>query len=49
MPMGFFVGARYNLGLSKANEDISAGNGNVTVQTDDLKNGVIQVGVGYKF
>ena len=49
MPMGFFVGARYNLGLSKANEDISAGNGNVTFQTDDLKNGVIQVGVGYKF
>ncbi len=49
MPMGFFVGARYNLGLSKANEDIAAGNGNVTVQTDDLKNGVIQVGVGYKF
>lgn len=49
MPMGFFVGARYNLGLSKANEDISVGNGNVTFQTDDLKNGVIQVGVGYKF
>ncbi|UUV21847.1 porin family protein [Paenimyroides aestuarii] len=49
MPMGFFVGARYNLGLSKANEDISAANGNVTFQTSDLKNGVIQVGVGYKF
>lgn len=49
LPMGVFFGARYNLGLSKANEDISAGNGNVTLQTDDLKNAVIQVGVGYKF
>ncbi len=49
MPMGFFVGARYNLGLAKANEDISAANGNFTAQTDDTKNAVIQVGVGYKF
>jgi len=47
LPMGLFVGARYNLGLSKANEDVPAGI--ITVQTDDIKNGVIQVGVGYKF
>jgi len=48
MPMGFFVGARLNVGLSKANEDLSAGN--LTVETDDIKNmPVIQVGVGYKF
>lgn len=46
LPMGVFVGARYNLGLSKANEDVPAG---LTVQADDIKNGVIQVGVGYKF
>ncbi len=50
MPMGFFVGARLNVGLSKVNEDISTGNGNVTIETDDIKNmPVIQVGVGYKF
>lgn len=47
LPMGLFVGARYNLGLSKANEDVPAGI--ITVQTDDIKNGVIQVSVGYKF
>lgn len=48
MPMGFFVGARLNVGLSKVNEDLSAGN--LTVETDDVKNmPVIQVGVGYKF
>lgn len=46
LPMGVFVGARYNLGLSKANEDVPAG---LTVQADDIKNGVIQVSVGYKF
>ncbi|SRR5690606_26995400 len=47
LPMGLFVGARYNLGLSKVNEDVSVGD--ISVETDDIKNGVIQVGVGYKF
>ena len=36
---GLFIGARYNLGLAKLDKD---GDG-------DVKNGVIQVGVGYKF
>lgn len=49
LPMGFFVNARYNLGLSKANEDFKSEIGGVTIETKDLKNNVIQVGVGYKF
>lgn len=48
LPMGVFVGARLNAGLTKVNEDIKVGN--TTVETKDLKNmPVIQVGVGYKF
>ncbi len=48
LPMGVFVGARLNAGLSKINEDISVGN--VAIETDDVKNmPVIQVSVGYKF
>lgn len=44
---GLFVNARYNLGLSKINEDITVGNN--TISTPDYKNNVIQVGLGYKF
>jgi len=47
LPMGLFVNARYNIGLSKINEDIEAGP--ITVETDDVKNSVIQIGIGYKF
>jgi len=49
---GFFVGARYNLGLTKipkkAEMELMPG---VTMESDaaDVKNGVIQVSVGYKF
>lgn len=41
LPMGLFVNARYNLGLSDVRENTSNG--------DAIKNNVIQVGVGYKF
>src|SRR5690606_10304231 len=41
LPMGLFVGARYNLGLSDIRENTNVG--------DTTKNGVIQVSVGYKF
>lgn len=48
LPMGFFVGARYNLGLSKVNEDfVSVGNG--LVEIENQKNSVFQVSVGFKF
>ena len=49
---GFFVGARYNLGLTKipkkAEMELMPG---VTMESEaaDVKNGVIQVSVGYKF
>lgn len=48
---GFFIGARYNLGLSKVGKEYTenVGGTNVTVEAADIKNGVIQVGVGYKF
>lgn len=39
LPMGFFVNARYNLGLTKVVED----------DNSDSKNNVIQLGAGYKF
>lgn len=46
LPMGLFFNARYNLGLSKvAEENIATSALGLT----DSKNGVIQVGVGYKF
>ena len=41
LPMGVFVGARYNLGLSDIRNNTDSG--------DAIKNNVIQVGVGYKF
>lgn len=41
LPVGLFVNARYNLGLSDIRENSSAG--------DAVKNNVIQVGIGYKF
>ncbi len=47
LPMGLFFNARYNLGLSKVQEDYTVGS--VTFKADDVKNNVIQVGVGYKF
>lgn len=41
LPMGLFVNARYNLGLSDIRENTNNG--------DAVKNNVIQVGIGYKF
>lgn len=41
LPVGLFVNARYNLGLSDIRENTSSG--------DAVKNNVIQVGIGYKF
>lgn len=51
---GFFVGARYNLGLTKIYKDYKAETEfeNVSIDSSsetDAKNGVIQVSVGYKF
>lgn len=48
---GFFIGARYNLGLSKIGEESTQNVGGVEVTTEaaDIKNSVFQVGVGYKF
>lgn len=45
LPMGFFINARYNLGLSKMRDVANIGG----ISTKDQKNNVIQVGVGYKF
>ena len=36
------IGARFNLGLSKVNKESATG-------SNDLKNSVIQIGVGYNF
>lgn len=41
LPIGMFVNARYNLGLSDIRNNTSSG--------DAIKNNVIQVGIGYKF
>ncbi|SFN58149.1 Opacity protein [Paenimyroides ummariense] len=41
LPVGVFVNARYNLGLSDIRNNTSSG--------DAIKNNVIQVGIGYKF
>lgn len=48
---GFFIGARYNLGLTKLGKDSSQTVGGMEISTEalDTKNAVIQVGVGYKF
>lgn len=56
MDNGFFVGARYNVGLSKVGKDFTQvvvdeeGETTTTqLKADTIKNGVIQVSVGYKF
>ncbi len=51
MDNGFFVGARYNLGLAKISKDAKWTEGEVEFEStkEDFKNGVIQVSVGYKF
>lgn len=41
LPVGMFVNARYNLGLSDIRNNTSSG--------DAIKNNMIQVGIGYKF
>lgn len=41
LPVGMFVNARYNLGLSDIRNNTNSG--------DAIKNNVIQVGIGYKF
>lgn len=51
---GFFVGARYNLGLTKIYKDYKSETefGNMYIDSSsetDAKNGVIQVSVGFKF
>ena len=48
---GFFIGARYNLGLTKVGKEYNETvNGiEISAEAADVKNGVIQVGVGYKF
>ena len=45
LPMGVFFDARYNLGLSKVNKKSES----EMIERKDIKNGVIQVSVGYKF
>lgn len=47
LPMGVFFDARYNLGLSKVNKKSESEM--IMIETKDIKNGVIQVSVGYKF
>lgn len=47
LPMGVFFDARYNLGLSKVNKKIE--DEDFGIQPKDIKNGVIQISVGYKF
>ena len=48
---GFFVGARYNLGLNKIDKDGDRIINGVKTNYEalDIKNSVIQIGVGYKF
>ena len=53
---GFFVGARYNFGLSNIGKDFTDvqvdEDGETTttqLKADNIKNGVIQISVGYKF
>jgi len=47
LPQGLFVNARYNLGLSKVGEEQDFGD--VTIEAADIKNSVIQIGIGFKF
>ncbi len=48
---GFFIGARYNLGLSEIGKSSEQTVGGITIETEgsDAKNSVIQISVGYKF
>lgn len=48
---GFFIGARYNLGLTKFGKEYNETvNGiEISAEAADVKNGVIQVSVGFKF
>jgi len=48
---GFFIGARYNLGLSKVGKDntLNFGEVDINVEALDTKNAVIKVFVDYKF
>lgn len=51
MDNGFFVGARYNMGLTKISKEYTETFEGIEykVPAYDFKNGVIQVSVGYKF
>ncbi|WCM40839.1 PorT family protein [Flavobacterium sp. CBA20B-1] len=48
---GFFVGARYNLGLAKISKEYTETFEGIEYKNPayDIKNGVIQISVGYKF
>jgi len=47
LPLGFFIDARYNIGLSKIDKDISIAG--IPIEAKNIKNDVFQIGVGYKF
>lgn len=47
LPLGINVDARYNFGLSKLNKDASIGG--IPISTENIKNDVFQIGVGYRF
>lgn len=46
LPLGLFFDARYNLGLTKVNKNIEEDFG---ISEKDIKQGVFQISVGYKF
>lgn len=47
LPLGLNIDARYNFGLSKLNKNASIGG--IPISTDNIKNDVFQIGVGYRF
>nr|WP_297307404.1 porin family protein [uncultured Flavobacterium sp.] len=47
LPLGLSIDARYNIGLSKLNKDISIAG--TPSSGDNLKNDVFQIGVGFRF
>lgn len=47
LPLGFFVDARYNFGLSNIAKDLSIAG--IPSSNQNIKNDVIQLGVGFKF
>jgi hypothetical protein len=50
LPMGLFFDARYNLGLTKVNKKINIDEElDLDIEQKDIKNGVFQISVGYKF